>query len=82
MLPQARPLARIPSVLAISGPRRKLAHTQRSLRQRLGLAASCSAPPHRLREYLLRLTPHRLVENFPFDVAESLKENQRSRAVV
>ena len=47
-------IARIPSVLAFSGSRRKLAHTRRSLRQRLVLSASCCAPRHRLRGRSLR----------------------------
>ena len=50
-------IARIPSVLALSGPRRKLAHKQHSLRQRLVSSASCSAPWYRLRGLMLRDTP-------------------------
>ena len=52
--PHAHPLSRIPSVLAFSGSRRKLAHKPHSLKQRLALSASCSAPRHRLRGLILR----------------------------
>ena len=62
---QARPLTRIPSVLALSGPRRKLAHKRHSLRQRLGFSASGCAPRHRLRGLALRFNQNLANRYFP-----------------
>ena len=74
--PKARPLTRIPSVFGVNGARRKLAHTKRSFKQRLGLTAfmlRASASP---KGVFLRDTAYCTSGYHPFDAAEHRKSKR------